>query len=315
MDARITPTARIAISVLTYERPATTTLFFNKLWEYTKETLFDLFVIDNGSKLGTKEVLLKLPSTTPAGGSVHLLLLKENAGWCPAKNLGLAVAQEYAYVALMENDCTCEALTQAYGDDWLAQHIHALESLDLDVVQGRHAPKTHKDEGYYWRINKEGKRWWPCDPDDAPAGQLLGNIWPLRMHDELLTRMLVMRGSVIRDVGGFNEKAFPAPLGMFADVEFSDRVLRKYYQRHGVVWGVSLDERIFEFLEINQDLYGVKEDYPGSEAAHEMGKAAHGRAFEERRGYIWGHPDPDVYVPFSDWAKETVKAFWGGEGE
>lgn len=309
MAKKVKPTADVAVSVLTYERPETTKTFFQALWKHTQHTRFDLFVVDNGSRSGTRDVLLSLPETTPAGGSVHLILLDENAGWCPGKNVGLAVAQGwYEYVCLAENDGVCRAKTDAYGPDWLAMHINALNCLGLDVIQGRHAPKEHPDEGYFWRLEKEGNH--PCCPD---SGAWSPKPWLLRIHDELLTRMLIMRGSVIDDVGGFNEKEFPMPLGMFADVEWSDRVLRRYAEKHGLIWGVSLDERIFEFLEINKDLFGVEETYPGEESIHDLAKTAHAQAFNDRRAYIWDHPDPDLFVDFSETAKANVAAFWDRE--
>jgi GT2 family glycosyltransferase len=158
MADQVKPTARVAISVLTYERPHATKLFFEKLWEHTPYTPFDLFVVDNGSQEGTVDVLNILPDSPPAGGSVHLILLQENAGWCPAKNIGLALAKgRYDYVVLIENDCVCYRTANDWaGHDWLSMHINALESLDLDILQGRHAPKQHGDEGYIWRLRKQG---------------------------------------------------------------------------------------------------------------------------------------------------------------
>ena len=314
MAEKVRPTADVAVSVLTYHRPETTRLFFKELWERTASTRFDLFVVDNGSGEETLSVLMELPTETPVGGSVHLVLMNENIGWCPAKNVGLALAQgRYEHLALMENDCTCRLLDRSFGEDWLGAHVNMIDSLGLRVVQGRHAPKQHKDEGLYWRVRKEGRRWWPADPHDTLTFQYRSSNWPLRMHDELLTRMLVMQTDVIDEVGAFNEEVFPANLGMFADVEWSDRVLRRYQQEQGIVWGVSLDERVFEFLEINPDTCGIDETYPDEEKAHEVGKMVHAQAFQERRIYIVDHPEPDLHVPFSESVAANVQAFWERE--
>lgn len=308
-------TADVAVSVLTYERPETTKMYFENLWETAKHTPFDLFVVDNGSKTGTREILENLPAETPQGGSVHLILLEENAGWCPAKNIGLAIPHRggYPYICLVENDCICREKTSgAHGADWLEMHVNALESLDIEILQGRHAPKDHGDENYFWRVRKKGNRWWPLDePGNVTASNLnKSSSWLVRGHDELLTRMLFMRGQVVSDVGGFNEPAFPMKLGMFADVEWSDRVLRRYCEKHGLIWGLSLDERVFDFLEINQQRLGFHETYPDEMFHHEIAKATHSKAFWERREYIWEHPDPDLYIPFSDAIKGNAEKFW-----
>jgi GT2 family glycosyltransferase len=307
-------TADVAVSVLTYERPETTKMFFDQLWKNTPHTKFDLFVVDNGSKTGTREVLENLPTETPAGGSVHLILLEENAGWCPGKNIGLAIphAGGYPYVCLVENDCTCRSLSDAHGLDWIGMHVNALNSLGIEILQGRHAPKQHGDENYFWRTRKEGRVWWPpIDPHNLTSDDWnRSGSWLIRGHDELLTRMIFMRGSVVSDVGGFNEPAFPMKLGMFADTEWSDRILRRYCERHGLIWGISLDERMFEFLEINSQRLGFHETYPDEMFHHEIAKATHSKAFWERREYIWEHPDPDLYIGFSDAIKENAEKFW-----
>lgn len=313
---KMKPTADIAVSVLTYERPQTTQLFMEKLWENTPSTPFDLFVVDNGSQSGTQDVLGALPASTPGGGSVHLILLDDNAGWCPGKNIGLAISHAggYEYICLIENDGLCRSLSSAHGADWLEMHVNALESLGIEILQGRHAPKQHVDEGYFWRVKKEGKEWWAPDPFNLVSDDWNSSCsWLLRGHDELLTRMLIMRSGVIDDVGGFNEPLFPMKLGMFADVEWSDRVIRRYCERKGLIWGFSLDERVFEFLEINEEILGLKEEYPDEESHHELAKHVHAKNFWERREYTWEHPKPDLYVPFSDSVKHNAEAFWDRE--
>jgi GT2 family glycosyltransferase len=278
---------KIAISVLTFERPVTTAEWMGRLWEYTT-TAFDLFVVDNGSQLGTKDVLLHLPPETPAGGRVHLALLDGNAGWARGKNLGLALPyyMGYDYVVLIENDNWFRAMEQFSGsDDWLFMHIKAMGDLGLPVIQGRHAVRDHPDEGYFWRVVRDG--------------------WPLRIHDELLTRALFISRETIDVIGGFNEENFPYPLGMYCDTEWSDRVLRWSSEFTGLPFGVSLDERICEFKEIK-----INDDqYPDRDKHHEWGIKAHSEAFWNLRNDYWEGENPNLYRGFSKWVMKLVEQF------
>jgi glycosyltransferase involved in cell wall biosynthesis len=286
---------KIAISVLTFERPVTTVEFMARLWEHTT-TPFDLFVVDNGSQLGTKEVLLRLSSETPGGGRVHLALLDGNAGWARGKNLGLALPYHmgYDYVVLIENDNWFRAIDHQqdgpihlswHSEDWLSMHIRAMTDLGLPVIQGRHAVREHPDEGYFWRVVRGG--------------------WPLRIHDELLTRALFISRGTVDAIGGFNEVDFPYPLGMYCDTEWSDRVLRWSSEFTGLPFGVSLDERVCEFKEIKI----ADDQYPDRDKHHEWGMKAHAETFWNLRNEYWEGNDPNLYRPFSDWVMGLVGQF------
>lgn len=254
---------KIGIGILSYFRLDRLKKCIDSLLENTT-TPFDLFVVDNHSDPETVEYLRRLNQA----GTASVGLNDRNAGWTVAKNQCLAMIQDYDIQVLMENDATCRSLV--LGKDWLQLHIEAMDALGIPILQGRHSPKDHADEGIVLRVERNGFR--------------------VRLHDEILGRMVIFKREVTERVGGF-WREMGMPWGAFADVEWSDRVLRAYEETTGLVFGVSLDESIFEFKEIPGS------DYPDSDGVKALSRALHGPMFNERRKQTWGEDSPELFVP------------------
>lgn len=112
----------------------------------------------------------------------------------------------------------------------------------------------------------------------------------LKLHDDIITRMVIFKREVVARVGGFCWD-MDMPWGAFVDIEWSDRILRAYEEETGLVFGVSLDESIFEFKEIPGS------NYPDSDGVKALSRAIHGPMFNERRKQTWGDISPELFVP------------------
>jgi glycosyltransferase involved in cell wall biosynthesis len=254
---------KVGIAILSYFRLDRLQKCVGELLENT-EMPFDLFIVDNCSDEETVAYLRWLHSQ----GIASICLNEKNVGWMMAKNQCLAMLEGYDVQILMENDVTCRSLIPRV--DWIQLHLQVMEVLSIPILHGRHSVKEHPDEGLLIRVEKAG--------------------FKLRLHDEILSRMLIFKKGVAERVGAFNWQ-MSMPWGAFVDVEWSDRVLRAYEEETGLVFGVSLDESIFEFQEILGD------DYPDASQVRALSLAVHRPIFMERRRYTWDSDVPELFIP------------------
>lgn len=115
---------KIDIVMTTWERPELTELSIKAIAKNTL-TPSRLTVIDNGSSKEMKKMLLGLKNL----GLIHnLVLMEENIGLEPAKNIGMAFVRSDLFIST-DNDCLPEKPnTYYYGREcWLGRLIQLME--------------------------------------------------------------------------------------------------------------------------------------------------------------------------------------------
>ena len=243
----------VGIAILSYFRPDRLKKCVDALVEHTT-TPFDLFFVDNASDEETKTYIRSVCKEH----KWHGVFLGDNVGWTAGKNACLWLIKDYPIQVLMENDVFCRSRVR--GKDWIQLHIEAMKKLGFPCLQGRHDESMDMGEHSVIHVKKDGVS--------------------IRLHDEILSRMLIFEKRVVDTVGGFYWP-MSAPWGAYVDVEWGDRVMRAFSQEIGVVFPISLDASIFECREIKGS------DYPDVDVEHKSAIAFHGRIFAERRKWIW----------------------------
>lgn len=242
----------VGIAILSYFRLDRLKKCIDALYRNTT-TPFDLYFVDNASDDKTKDYLRSLSKEK----GVHGAFLGDNVGWTAGKNGCLWLIRDYPIQILMENDVTCRSRVK--GMDWIELHLWAMDKLGLPMLQGRHSMKQHKDEGYLLRVEKEEVK--------------------IRLHEDFLTRMMIVKKEVIDKLGGFVWE-MNMPWGAYVDVEYGERLLKAYAQKTGLMFHVSLDDSIFEFKEIQGS------EYKATKEAHKQAIEVHGKLFIRRRKWI-----------------------------
>ncbi len=125
---------KTAIITLTFNKlEEATKPFLNSLYEFTPENDFDLIIVDNGSKDGTKEFLQEFSSKYK---NIKLIFNEENLGYSKGNNIGIkeALKGDYGYIGLLNNDIL-------FTPDWLKD---TLNFFNKDEKIGLISPRIQK---------------------------------------------------------------------------------------------------------------------------------------------------------------------------
>ncbi len=125
---------KIAIITLTYNKlEEATKPFLESLYKFTDEENFDLILVENGSKDGTREYLEEFKNTK---SNVTLIVNDENLGYSKGNNQGLreVLNKDYDYIGLLNNDIL-------FTPNWL---FDTLKIFDLNPEIGMISPRIQK---------------------------------------------------------------------------------------------------------------------------------------------------------------------------
>lgn len=107
-----------------------TKLYLDSLYKYTNIDLFDLIIIDNGSKDGTTEYLQEFENKF---NNIKVIYNSNNLGYSKANNQGLEIAlkKDYEFVGLLNNDIL-------FTPNWLE---YSLKVFSYDTQLGMVSPR------------------------------------------------------------------------------------------------------------------------------------------------------------------------------
>ena len=194
---------KVGIVTLTYNKyEQATKHYIESLYKYTDENLFDLLIVDNGSKDNTVEELKKIDKS-----NFSLICNEENLGYSKGNNIGIKalLEKDYEYIALLNNDIL---LTP----DWLE---NTLESFKLDEQLGMISPR-----------NNEKCKLTPQNYIDGYKKYLSKFKAPLKYVVTPFFSCVVIKREVIDKIGLLDEAFSPA---FWEDNDYSFRALYAGY--------------------------------------------------------------------------------------
>ena len=196
---------KTAIIILTYNKlNEATRPCLESLYKNTDVELFDLYVVDNGSKDETIVFIEEYQKRYP---NIKLIKNLQNEGYSKGNNIGLkeALKKDYKYIGLLNNDIL-------FTPDWLNKTIEAF-SLDeqLGALSPRNNEKTNLTAFNYLNSYKK---------------YLSKFKTPIRYVVTPFFSCVIFKRRVLDEIGLFDENYSPA---FFEDNDLSFRVLYKGY--------------------------------------------------------------------------------------
>lgn len=125
---------KVVIITLSYNHlDEATKPYFESIYKYTNEELFDLVWVDNGSTDGTVQFLQEMEQKH---NNLHVIYNNENLGYSKGNNCGLKYVQDkdYEFIGLLNNDIL-------FTPNWLEDLIKGFE---LDKTLGMMSPRENK---------------------------------------------------------------------------------------------------------------------------------------------------------------------------
>lgn len=125
---------KVAIITLCYNKlKEATEPYLNSLYEFTDINLFDLYLVDNGSKDGTVDFIKEFQKKYD---NIRLIENPENLGYSKGNNIGIkeALKGDYQYIGLLNNDIL-------FTPDWL---FNTLKIFNLNDSLGMVSPRIQK---------------------------------------------------------------------------------------------------------------------------------------------------------------------------
>lgn len=196
----------VSIVLLAYNHLDYTKICVENLYRYTADVSFELITVDNGSSDGTKEYFESLPNEKK-------ISFPQNIGVDKAVNSGFRQA-EGTYVMNLSNDIVPTSR-------WLSNLVACMES-DPDigmVVPICNYSSNDQQMNLPYRSQAEIQAFAKGYNKTNPK------LWEDRLR--LVTYTCLFRGSVVREIGGFDEEFNP---GAYDDDAISCRIRRMGYR-------------------------------------------------------------------------------------
>lgn len=258
---------KTAIITLTYNKlNEATKPYLDSLYQHTKESDFDLYLIDNASSDGTKEYIKEFQKKH---SNIILIENQENLGYSKGNNIGIikALKKDYKYIALLNNDIL---LTP----NWL---IDTIEAFNQDEHLGMLSPRNNEKcklkpnnylEGYKKYLSKFKE--------------------PLRYVVTPFFSCVIIKREVFNQIGIFDENYSPA---FYEDNDLSFRAMYKGYS-------LAYCNNTFIFHNHSTTSSSIDRKIPQRNKEYFFKKHPLGK-------YIWEHKRTNVIKDFIKYIKES----------